>query len=146
VAAPVGGVVVGLSVVTVGGVVAPGELVMDIVPEGAELDALARVRPADRERLTVGMNGQVRLSAVEHRLDAALEGSVTRISLDRIEGGPDEEEGHYEMTISLPSGYPGASLVPGMPVTVVVPTEARTVIDYLLSPIRDAVARSMRKV
>ncbi len=39
-----------------------------------------------------------------------------------------------------------ANLAPGMPVTIVVPTQARTVIDYILAPIRDAVARSMREV
>lgn len=147
--APVAGVVVGLAIATVGGVLAPGEAVMRIVPRHAILAAHARVRPADRERLDAGMAAQVRLPGLESRPDASLEGEVLRISADRIEDQRQAEEapdGHYLVAVRI-AGVPSeTALAPGMPVTVVIPTRTRTVVDYLLSPLRDAIARSLREV
>lgn len=145
--APVAGVVVGLSVATLGGVVAPGEPILDIVPSSAVLVAEAQVLPADRERLAAGMASEVRLPGLEGRAASSLVGTVSQISADRIVAlGAAEDDGHYRMTVALTGTEPGVSLAPGMPITVVVPTAPRTVIDYLLSPLRDAIARSMREV
>lgn len=145
--APVAGIVVGLNVATIDGVIAPGEPIMDIVPSGAILVAEAELRPSDRERLQAGMTGEIRLPGIEGRRDLSLSGVISRISADRIEAtDPEGEGGHYDLTLALDGGAGGADLAPGMPVTIVVPTQARTVVDYLLGPIRDAVARSMREV
>jgi HlyD family type I secretion membrane fusion protein len=143
--APVSGTVVGMSVATIGGVIAPGEPLMRIVPESAVLVAQTRVRPADRERLAKGMRSEVRFPGVEAHGDTSLFGAVSDISADRVAGASAEQEDHYLMTIAIDQSA-AASLVPGMPVTVVVPTAPRSVVDYLLSPIRDAIARSMREV
>ena len=143
--APVSGTVVGMSVATIGGVIAPGEPLMRIVPESAVLAAQTRVRPADRERLAKGMRSEVRFPGVEAHGDTSLFGAVSDISADRVAGASAEQEDHYLMTIAIDQPA-AASLVPGMPVTVVVPTAPRSVVDYLLSPIRDAIARSMREV
>ena len=145
VAAPVAGTVVGMSVATIGGVIAPGEPLMRIVPDSAVLVAESRVRPADRERLAKGMRSEVRLPGVEAHGEASLFGAVSDISAERVAGASAEQEDHYLMTVTLdrPSA---ATLAPGMPVTVVVPTAPRSVVDYILSPIRDAIARSMREV
>lgn len=146
--APVAGTVVDLSVETVGGVIAPGEALMRIVPQGATLVVEARVLPADRERLAYGMVAEVRLPGIENRADASVVGTVTGISADRVAGsGNDGKAGeeHYRVIVAF-SARPADRVSPGMPVTVVVPTEARSVIAYLLSPIRDAIALSMREI
>jgi HlyD family type I secretion membrane fusion protein len=144
--APVAGVVVGLKVATVGGVVAPGEDLLDIVPRSAVLVASARLAPADRERLREGMVSEIRFPGLEGRGAASLGGRITQISADRILApGENPEAGHYSLTVRL-NGAQGVLLSPGMPVTVVVPTRARTVADYILAPIRDAIAQSMREV
>lgn len=143
--APVAGVVVGLAVVTVGGVVAPGEPIMDIVPQTATLIAEARVAPADRERLAQDMVAEVRVAGTQRRQDAAIDGIVTRISADRLPGDAEDGESYYAMTVALSDTPAGMSLAPGMPVTAIVATTSRSVIDYLLSPIRDAISRSMRE-
>ncbi|MGF1553479.1 MAG: HlyD family type I secretion periplasmic adaptor subunit [Paracoccaceae bacterium] len=143
--APASGVVVGLSVATVGGVVAPGERLMDIVPASATLIAEARVDPADRERLGEGMTVEVRVAGQPRRADASVAGRVARLSADRIEGDGAEGEAHYAMTVALGGVPDGIDLAPGMPVTAIVPTRSRSVLDYLVAPIADALARSMRE-
>ncbi len=146
VVAPVSGEVVDLAVATVGGVVAPGAPLMRIVPSGATLLVEARVLPADRERLAQGMAAEVRLPGIEMRGETSVSGVVASISADRVAGsGEGGEEDHYRVVVAL-EGPTVAGLAPGMPVTVVVPTEARSVVAYLLSPLRDAIARSMREV
>ena len=142
--APVGGIVVDLSVATIGGVVASGAPILRIVPADAVLVTEARVRPADRERLAPGMPAEVRLPSTEQRGQSSIMGVVTGISADRVDGG-EEGEDHYRLTVALEASAAG-TLAPGLPVTVVVPTMPRSVIAYLLSPLRDAIARSMREV
>jgi HlyD family type I secretion membrane fusion protein len=144
VAAPVSGTIVDLSVATVGGVVAPGEPLMRIVPSGATLLVEARVLPADRERLAQGMAAEIRLPGIEIRGQTSITGAVASISADRVAGSGEGGEDHYRVVVALDG--PPAGLAPGMPVTVVIPTEARSVVAYLLSPLRDAIARSMREV
>jgi multidrug efflux pump subunit AcrA (membrane-fusion protein) len=120
---------------------------MRIVPEGAILVAEARVRPSDRERLSGGMAGQIRLPGVERHGETAVPGAVSGISADRVAAETGGEEGaYYLLTMRLEETGLSRTLVPGMPVTVVVPTRARSVVDYILSPIRDAIANSMREV
>jgi HlyD family type I secretion membrane fusion protein len=145
--APVAGTVVGLAIATVGGVVAPGEPIMTVVPDTPVLVAEAEVRPADRERLVEGMTTEIRLAGLETRGEASLGGIVARISADRLQLDRNTDSGeHYRLTVTISDVPQGVRLVPGMPVTVVVPTRARPPLDYLLSPLRDALARSMREV
>lgn len=149
--APVSGTVTDLAVATVGGVVAPGAPLMRIVPSEAVLVIEARLRPADRERLSNGMAAEIRLPGVETRGETGVAGVVTGISADRVAGGGTKDGGaegedHYRATLALEPAAGPLRLSPGMPVTVVVPTAPRSVIAYLLSPLRDAIARSMREV
>lgn len=144
--APVSGIVTDLAVATVGGVVAPGAPLMRIVPSEATLVVEARVRPADRERLASGMSAEIRLPGVEARGETGVTGVVVGISADRVAGDDAEAGDHYRAIVALEPAPEPLRLSPGMPVTVVVPTAPRSVIAYLLSPLRDAIARSMREV
>lgn len=154
--APVSGTVTDLAVATIGGVVAPGAPLMRIVPSEATLVVEARLRPADRERLASGMAAEIRLPGVETRGETSVTGVVTGISADRVVGGGADSDGagnggsggedHYRATVTLNPAAGALRLSPGMPVTVLVPTAPRSVIAYLLSPLRDAIARSMREV
>lgn len=145
--APVAGTVVGLEIATIGGVIAPGAPIMTIVPDSPVLVAEAAVDPKDRERLIEGMVSEVRLAGIEQRGDTSLTGTVRRISADRVrrDDGADSED-HYRVVVALADLPAGVRLVPGMPVTVVIPTRTRTAIGYLVAPLRDALARSMREV
>jgi HlyD family secretion protein/epimerase transport system membrane fusion protein len=146
--APQSGIVVGMRAHTVGGVIGPGEPVLDIVPAGDELVIEARMRPEDIDKVRVGQTAIVRLSAFDQRTTPELEGTVISTSADRV---VDEttgaafflvrsriSEGELEKLAEL-------QLVPGMPAETFVQTGSRTVLSYLLKPFSDGVARALRE-
>lgn len=148
VSAPVDGIVVDLRLATIGGVVAPGEPILDIVPADATLIAEARLAPDARERLHVGMPVELRLSGVRARNESGLDGEIVLISAELTDDpdlAGDEDTPTYAVRIALAEVPQGIRLEPGMPVTSVIATEARTALEYLISPLTDAMARSMRE-
>src|SRR6185503_13959427 len=78
------GQVVGLSVFTVGGVVAPGQMLMEIVPENASLVIEAMIRPQDAQNVRIGQQVQVKFSIAHARRAPRLFGSVTAVSADQL--------------------------------------------------------------
>lgn len=151
--APVAGVIVGLRANTVGGVIHPGEAVMDIVPEGQDLIVEARVRPEDADNLRQGLVGEVRITAFSGRNMPTLRGEVQRVSADRFE---DERTGQaYFLTqIAVPQSElerltardpNGTQVRPGLPAEVVVPTRKRTALQYLLEPLNQSIWSSFRE-
>ena len=150
--APASGVVVGLSVFTVGGVLAPGEKLMDIVPDKAPLMIEARVSPNDADDLKVGQIAEVRLPTVHDRSLPALKGRVTKVSADSF---TDQRTGatYFTAEVAVPLGElssiehkrDGAfALKPGLPVEVLVPLRKRTALQYLMEPLTDAIWKSFR--
>lgn len=151
--APADGVVVGLTVHTVGGVVRPGERVMDVVPEGQDLIIEARVRPQDADDLEPGQTTEVRISAFGGRNLPIVHGEVRQVSADRF---TDERngEGYFLAQVVVPPDQlalladaenGGRRLRAGLPAEVVVPTRKRTALQYLLEPLNQAVWRSLRE-
>lgn len=145
VTAPVAGVVMGLGFHTLGGVVAPGSPILDIVPEDSKLLIEARVSPIDIDRVTTGMLSDVRLSAFKSALTPVIEGEVITVSADRLvaeDGAP-----YYLARVALKQSsldaLDGMLLVPGMPAEVLINTGSRTLLEYLVQPATDAFARSM---
>ena len=147
VTAPVDGVVFGLKLATVGGVVAPGEEILELVPASSQLIVEARLAPSAREQVRTGMNVQLRLPGIRARQDAPLEGRIDLISADltRDASDPEQEERSYAVQIALADLPSDIALEPGMPVTSVIATQERTALNYLISPLSDAMARSMRE-
>lgn len=147
---PQSGRVLALSVHTVGGVVAPGAPLMEIVPEGDRLQIAARVAPADVDRVRAGQETLVRFSAFGGRATPETAGHVAHVSADSL---ADEATGapFYLVLVDIPEGEAlaqllnGERLVPGMPVEAFIRTGERPAISYLLKPLTDAMARSMRE-
>ena len=145
--APVSGTVVGLRVFTRGGVVGPGEALMDIVPAEAGLVIAARVDPLDIDSVSPGLPAEVRLVAFSRLTMAPLAGEVVGVSADRLveprTGAP-----YYEARVALDraSGVvaPG-ELHPGMPVEVLIVTGTRTPLSYLVRPIAARFRRALRE-
>lgn len=150
--APVSGVIVGLEANTVGGVIRPGEPVMDIVPEGQDLIVEARIRPEDADDLTPGLISEVRITAFSGRTMPMLDGAVQRISADRF---TDDRTGApyflVRVTVAqseleeLAQRSPNMQLRPGLPAEVIVPTRKRTALQYLLEPLNQSLWRSFRE-
>ena len=147
VVAPVSGTVMDLRVVTHGGVVGPGEPLMDIVPTGDELVIEARVDPIDIDVVHPGLPAQVRLTAFSQLTTPILSATVLQVSADSLF---DERIGtpFYEARIELDPDQPALrdlALQPGMPAEVMIVTGKRTPLDYLLKPIVTSFGRALRE-
>ena len=151
--APVDGVVVGLEVHTVGGVISPGQRLMDIVPQNGNLIVEAQVRPEDADGLHAGQTTEVRITAFRGRNLPLVHGILQTVSADRL---TDEHTGHgyFLARVVVPpaelqkladptSGQ--RHLRAGLPAQVVVPTRKRTMLQFLLEPLNQALWRSMRE-
>ncbi len=144
--APESGMVIGLSVHTVGGVVGAGTPLLDIVPTNAELVVEARIAPIDIDRVAIGRHADIRFSAFKSSTTPVIEGVLTHISADRLtdaETGMPYYLGRLEVTEKGRASLGGLSLLPGMPAEVLINTGERTLLNYLLQPAGDALARSL---
>jgi len=148
--APQAGRVIGLTVHTEGGVIAPGAVLMEIVPNNDRLQISAHVSPRDVDKLQMGQETLVRFSSLGSRATPEAEGFVRTISADSL---VDKVTGasYYLVLVDIPQGEEidkllrGAVLVPGMPVEAFIQTGSRPAISYFLKPLTDALARSMRE-
>jgi HlyD family secretion protein len=151
--APADGIVVGLTVHTVGGVVGAGERLMDIVPAGQDLIVEAQVRPEAADDIQPGQRTEVRITAFGGRNMPIVYGQVTQISADRF---VDERTGeaYFLMRVTVaPSELERLTeaagderrLRPGLSAQVVVPTRKRTALQYLLEPLNQSLWRSLRE-
>jgi HlyD family type I secretion membrane fusion protein len=145
--APVSGEVVGLAVFTEGGVIAPGARVLDIVPSAGLLVVEARIRPQDIDDVSPGQPAEVRFTGVTLRHRPPLSGTVETVSADRLED-PRTGEPYYLGQIRIDSSSQaraGVSLQAGMPADVLIVTRPRSVLDYLIAPLRNEMARGFRE-
>lgn len=150
--APASGTVVGLSIFTVGGVVAPGQTLMDIVPQDRGLVIQAKVDPRGADDVFHGQEAQVRFSSVEDRSLPLLTGTVRTISADSFN---DEKTGESFFRAEVEVGpaelekvrgvLGNGQLRPGLPVELVMAVRQRTALDYLFEPIAHHLWRSMRE-
>jgi HlyD family secretion protein len=145
---PQDGVVHQLSVHTVGGVITASETLMLVVPEGDELTVEAKVQPHDIDQLRVGQKCVLRFSAFNQRTTPEIDGVLKRISADTSQ---DQRTGsfYYLARITIPveevRKLGGSKLVPGMPVDAFIQTDPRTVVSYLVKPLRDQIAKAFRE-
>lgn len=146
VVSPTDGFVVDLQVHTSGGVIQPGQRLMDIVPGNERLVIEARVDPTDIDVVHAGLPAQVRLSAFNQRIVPTVEGTVSWVSADRL---TDEKSGEAYYTARIALNDPddprlnGLTLLPGMPAEVMIRTGERTLLEYLIRPIRQSFGRSL---
>ncbi|MBO9622311.1 MAG: HlyD family type I secretion periplasmic adaptor subunit [Sphingomonas sp.] len=151
--APVTGAVVGLTVFTPGGVIGPGQKLMDIVPEHAGLRIEARIAPDDADDLSVGQRTLIKFSGLHERTLPNLEGKLTRVSADSF---TDEKTGISYFTGEITVPHDQLALIqqvrgqdfqlrPGMPVQVLIPLRKRTALDYALEPLLGSFWSSFRE-
>lgn len=146
--APLSGYIHEMAIHTVGGVIAPGETIMQIVPDSEKLAIEIRVSPTDIDQIHLGQKTTLRLSAFNQRTTPEVTGSLTRIAADATRepqtgltyfvarASVDEKE--------LPK-LKGLVLSPGMPVEAFVETGERTAMSYFAKPLTDAFHRSFRE-
>jgi adhesin transport system membrane fusion protein len=139
---PVRGVVKQIRSNTIGGVVAPGAPVMEILPLGPRVLVEARVKPADIGFVRVGQKVEIKLSAYEYTVYGGLKGTVYSISPDAL-GDPDRAstaEGTYYRALvhadgsTLKGGGKELPVLPGMTGQVEIRTGQRSVLGFVLRP------------
>lgn len=146
--APVAGTVQQLRFFTVGGVIRPGEPILDIVPNDDRLVVRARVVPGDRDRVHATQTVEVRIPQFSLFLHAPIAGTVETVSQDSLLDEASRQS-YFSTEISvdrasIPADI-GDKLTAGMMVDVIIPTEERTVLAYLLGPMLGHLATSMRE-
>ncbi|TKV71465.1 HlyD family type I secretion periplasmic adaptor subunit [Rhizobium sp. AU243] len=146
--APQDGVVHQLSVHTVGGVVAPGEQIMMIVPEVDKLVVEAKVAPQDIDQIFYGQATNLRFSAFNQKTTPEITGTVERISADVT---VDQRTGTSYYLVRVATSQEQIkrlgefSLMPGMPVEAFITTGERSVLSYFLKPLLDQANRTFRE-
>jgi adhesin transport system membrane fusion protein len=142
------GTVKDLKVNTVGGVIQPGEDIMEIVPLGDNLLIEARVRPADIAFLRPDQKAIIKVSAYDFSIYGGLTAQLERISADTIKDEEGESFYHvYLRTEENSLRHRGETLpiIPGMTVTAEILTGEKSVLDYILKPILKAKDSALRE-
>ena len=146
--APLDGTIVGLQVHTTGGVISPGQSLMDIVPSGERLVIEARVDPMDIDVVSIGLRALVRFTAFNQRDAVPVEGKVTSVSADLLTDAA-QKRSYYQVRIELPTDVLKtlgvAQLHPGMQAEVMIVTGKLPALDYFLRPITRSLNRAFRE-
>ena len=148
------GRVVGLNISSVGGVVRPGQVLMEIVPDSDELIVEAIVPPRDIDIVRSGQDARIRLTAYSARQVPPVLGEVIHVSADRVVkgGDADEKDQGYLVKIRFDrddlqslQAENQIELYPGMLTEVLILVEERTLWDYLIGPLTSGMAKAMRE-
>lgn len=147
--APAAGTILDIRFKNVGGVIRPGEAILDIVPIEDELIIDAKVSPNDRDSIHIGLGGYVNFPSYPQRNQPRIPIEVTGISADAFE---DERTGmrYYTAEVKvdrqqLEDLAPEIELTPGLPAQVFIVTSERTALDYILDPVWLSLERAFRE-
>lgn len=137
-----------LAVHTVGGVVAPGGTVMQVVPEGERLVIDAQLSPVEIDKVRKGQPAYVRFPAFNAKTTPRLAASVLSISPAQVTDT--QGRSYFMVQVALAEGElarigAGHQLVPGMPAEVFIETDSRTILSYFVKPLSDILARTFRE-
>lgn len=146
--APVNGIVHEMLASTLGGVIAPGATILQVIPVDQGLEFDLRLDPRAIDQVYLGQPAQVVITALDTRSTPKLQAKVKAISpgtsVDAKTGAS-----YYDVSLEIPpqelSRLKGAALVPGMPIEAFLETGERTVLDYLISPFAKQIDRAFRE-
>jgi HlyD family secretion protein len=145
--APGSGSIQNLKVHTVGSVVRPGDVLMELVPEDEELVINARVSPIDKDNVAPGLMTEVRFTAFKTKLTPIMLGEVESVSGDVITPENPNEPPYFLARVTVDENDIPEEIrdriTAGMPADVIITTGERTVANFIVSPLMDAVRKSM---
>lgn len=146
--APKSGLVQSVKITTVGQVIKPGDVLLEIVPRNDQLLIEAQVQPVDVDKVHSGMVAEVRFPSFEARTAPLILGKVRSLSRDRlIDENTRQPYFLAQISISetdIPTEL-GKRLRAGMPAEVIIPTADRTVLEYMVHPLKEALRHSLRE-
>ena len=145
---PVKGTVQRLYANTIGGVIAPGGEIMDIIPREEALLIEVRIKPADIAYIDVGQEARLKFTAYDFAIHGSLKGIVSFVSADTVT----DEEGvsYYVARVRPEKAYLGVKSSPmpikvGMTSETDIITDKKTILEYLLKPIHRGLERALRE-
>jgi len=149
--APVDGTVVGLNVFTVGGVVQPGQTLMEIVPEGESMLVEVHIPTNLIEKVHPGLEADIRFATVKGAMIAPIAGTLITVSADRLvepQTGMPYFLGRIQVSKEgletlIRTQHP---IHPGMPADVVIKTGERTLLQYLVNPLTSRIASALKEI
>ncbi|NJM30617.1 MAG: HlyD family type I secretion periplasmic adaptor subunit [Rhizobiales bacterium] len=145
---PIAGDIYQVNVHTIGGVIAPGEAIMLIVPKGDDLVLQAQVMPQDIDQVAVGQHARVRFPAFVSRTTPEVDATVLQVSADTSRFDANTPP-FYSVRIGISAKELerlGDNLLkPGMPAEAFIQTEERTPLSYFLKPLADQIAHALRE-
>lgn len=146
--APTSGAVVNMQVNTRGGVIRPGQPLLDIVPSEGNLIIDARIDPMDRDSVSIGQAAEIRFTAFNRRVTEPVAGRVTLISADSLTDTVTNEvyfQAKIELLENPEEVLNGGAVFPGMQAEVFIVTGSRTALSYLVAPISKSFNRAFKQ-
>jgi HlyD family secretion protein len=142
--APTSGIVHELAIHTIGGVVRPGDVIMEIVPDTDDLEIEGHLPPNEIDQVSRGQRAYMRFSTLDRPTMPEVRGTVTYVSAD-LTHDERTNASFYTVKIDLPEGerhhLDGMTLISGMPVEIFLQTGSRTMLSYLFKPIANQLHR-----
>ncbi|OAN43063.1 multidrug resistance efflux pump [Paramagnetospirillum marisnigri] len=140
VTSPIDGIVKNMRANTIGGVVRPGDPIMEIVPLHERLQIDARLSPMDRGYVQTGQRATVKISAYDYTTYGGLEGDVILVAPDTTVPQTPNAQPYYRVVVQTDRAYIGEEaakrlISPGMQATVEIHTGTRSVMEFLIKPV-----------
>jgi epimerase transport system membrane fusion protein len=148
--APIDGIVFGLDTHTVGAVIEPRKTILEIVPLGTKLLLDVKIDTPNISKIKNGMTATVIFPSFDNKKIDKLEGKVIYISADAIKD-PREKKTYYKVKIELtPESMDkikefNYKLIPGMPVSAMINTGEKTLLEYLIKPLKELLLKSFNE-
>lgn len=143
--APAAGTVTEMKIHTAGGVVLPGELLMEIVPSADRLSIEGRVLPQDIDRVQLGQGAGLKLHAFNSRTTPELNGQLLYVAAD-ASTDPRTELSYFVVKVGISGSellrLNGERLLPGMQVDIFIRTGERTFLSFILQPLSDSMKKA----
>jgi HlyD family secretion protein len=144
--APYAGTIEKIAVTAIGEVISPAQPIMEIVPEGESMVVEARISPDDIDRVQIGQTARIRFTAFNFATTPEIAGKVIYVATDRVDD-PELQQMYFPARIEIDEEQVrrlNLALRSGMPAEVFVETGDRSLISYLLKPLRDQFTRAFR--
>ena len=152
------GIVVKLNHHTAGGVVAPGSVILELLPVNEKLIIEARVSPSDVVHVAEGQEALVRLSALNQRSTPMIKGRIIYLSADTIsesearsiEASSNSKKSSYIVRVRLDDADANSKIdkfipTPGMPADIFIKTGERTFFSYIMKPVFESFSKAFRE-
>jgi HlyD family secretion protein len=146
--APMPGIVQNVRISGAGAVVKGGDTIAELIPAGEELVVTVQVSPLDIDSVAAGQKAEIRFTSLSRRQAPTVFGEVQSVSADALLNETSKQSYYLARIVINRADMPAAvvaKLTPGMPADVLIVTGERSMLEYLVGPLRSALSKGMRE-